>query len=163
VAAKEIKDLIEISSAKVDRGAQQAGEVSMNMNKVSTAIGRVSDIVSEITAASEEQSKGIQQVHQAITQIDEVTQQNAALVEESAAAAQSLQEQANKMKVEVGFFHLGGDASSPARLATLPQPKQLQAHRPRMPAKSLQSPPVAKASLPAPRPAATANEEWETF
>ncbi|ALL70565.1 Methyl-accepting chemotaxis protein I serine chemoreceptor protein (plasmid) [Paraburkholderia caribensis MBA4] len=110
-AAKEIKDLIEASSAKVQRGAVQANTVSDNMGQVSRAIGRMSDIVGEIAAASDEQSKGIAQVHQAITQIDEVTQQNAALVEQSAAAAQSLQEQAARMKEDVGFFRVAGDAA----------------------------------------------------
>ncbi|ALL68937.1 Methyl-accepting chemotaxis protein I serine chemoreceptor protein [Paraburkholderia caribensis MBA4] len=114
-AAKEIKELIETSSVKVAQGARQASEVNDTMGRVIQAIGRVSDIVGEISAASDEQSKGIEQVRQAITQIDEVTQQNAALVEQSAAAAQSLQEQAERMKRDVGFFQLAGHALTAQR------------------------------------------------
>ncbi len=106
-AAKEIKDLIEVSTQKVSQGARRAGEVSIAMDHIHQAVSRVSDVVAEISAASLEQTQGIEQVHQAIDQIDEVTQQNAALVEESAAAAQSMQEQAGKMKEEVMFFKLG--------------------------------------------------------
>ncbi|CAD6558647.1 hypothetical protein LMG27952_06664 [Paraburkholderia hiiakae] len=105
-AAKEIKVLIDASSEKVRQGEQQAAGVGETMGNVSHAIRRVSDIVGEISTASDEQSKGIEQVHQAITQIDDVTQQNAALVEQAAAAAQSLQEQSDRMKHEVMVFRL---------------------------------------------------------
>ncbi|MFC5428642.1 methyl-accepting chemotaxis protein [Paraburkholderia denitrificans] len=114
-AAREIKALIEVSSGKVQQGAQQAGDVGSTMDKVIQAIGRVSDIVEEISVASDEQSKGIQQAHQAINLIDDVTQQNAALVEEAAAAAQSLQEQAARMASDVLFFRLGVEASALAQ------------------------------------------------
>jgi len=82
---------------------------------VVSSVKRVTDVVSEITAASEEQSNGIGQVNDAITQMDETTQQNAALVEEAAAAAQSLQDQANKLASVVGVFRLGGEALSGRR------------------------------------------------
>nr|WP_277396953.1 methyl-accepting chemotaxis protein [Paraburkholderia sp. Ac-20342] len=156
-AAKEIKELIEASSGKVQRGAQQAGEVGGTMDKVIEAIGRVSDIVGEISAASDEQSKGIVQVHQAINQIDEVTQQNAALVEEAAAAAQSLQEQAGKMKADVMFFRLGEEVSSVQQAAF----KETRAAQPVKP----QVAKVTAAALPAPVAVAAASnaQEWENF
>jgi methyl-accepting chemotaxis protein len=40
--------------------------------------------------------------------MDQVTQQNAALVEEAAAAAQSLDEQAGKLRDCVGQFRMAG-------------------------------------------------------
>jgi methyl-accepting chemotaxis protein len=46
-------------------------------------------------------------------QMDDVTQQNAALVEQAAAAAQSMQEQAQRLSGLVGVFTLA-DASSKA-------------------------------------------------
>jgi len=105
-AAKEIKDLIDSSSAMVADGARQAGEVGDTMSQVIHAIKQVADIVGEISVASAEQAQGVDQVHQAIAQIDSVTQQNAALVEESAAAAQALDEQASKMSASVATFRL---------------------------------------------------------
>lgn len=105
-AAKEIKELIEVSTERVRQGAHRAGEASAAIGKIEHSISRVTDVIAEISAASEEQTRGIDQVHQAISQIDEVTQQNAALVEEAAAAAESMQEQAGKMKQEVMFFRL---------------------------------------------------------
>jgi methyl-accepting chemotaxis protein-1 (serine sensor receptor) len=45
-------------------------------------------------------------VARAVNQMDEVTQQNAALVEEAAAAAQSLEDQAGKLRTAVAVFQL---------------------------------------------------------
>ncbi|MCP1171501.1 methyl-accepting chemotaxis protein [Ralstonia chuxiongensis] len=107
-AAKEIKTLIGASVSMIQDGATQALAVGSTIGQVKDAIKRVSDIVGEITAASDEQTRGIEQVHTAIHQMDEVTQQNAALVEEAAAAAQSLEEQAGKLKDVVSVFKLVG-------------------------------------------------------
>ena len=105
-AAKEIKELIESSVESVSDGVRRADEVGRNMVEVKQAIRRVADLVGEITAASEEQSRGIEQVDTAVSQMDQVTQQNAALVEEAAAAAQSMHDQADKLKTSAAAFRL---------------------------------------------------------
>ena len=105
-AAKEIKELIESSVAKIHDGAAQARGVGETMGEVKQAIKQVSDIVGEISIASDEQSRGIEQINQAVGQMDEVTQQNAALVEQSAAAAQSLDAQSKVLKEAVSAFRL---------------------------------------------------------
>ena len=105
-AAKEIKSLIDDSVSNVDSGSKLVGEAGHTMNEVVASITRVTDIMGEIMSASREQSDGIEQVNQAIMQMDEVTQQNAALVEEAAAAAQSLQDQAQKLVSVVSVFKL---------------------------------------------------------
>ncbi|TCT23158.1 methyl-accepting chemotaxis protein [Thiobaca trueperi] len=105
-AAKEIKTLIGDSVAKVDAGTVQVNEAGQRMTEIVQSIKRVTDLVAEISAASNEQSSGIEQVNQAIIQMDDVTQQNAALVEEAAAAAESLEEQAQKLASVVAVFKL---------------------------------------------------------
>lgn len=107
-AAKEIKELIGSSVAMIQGGVKQAAGVSETMDQIQLAIKQVADIVAEITAASDEQSKGIEQINKAVSQMDDVTQQNAALVEETAAAAQSLDEQAMKLKNIVAVFKIAG-------------------------------------------------------
>ena len=119
VAAKEIKGLIDSSVTLVGNSSKQAAEVGATMEKVKQAIKQVSDIVGEITAASQEQSRGIEQVNQAVHQMDEVTQQNAALVEEAAAAAQSLEEQATRLKDHVSVFKVA-DMRSDVSEARIP-------------------------------------------
>jgi methyl-accepting chemotaxis protein-1 (serine sensor receptor) len=126
----------------------------------------VTDIMGEIAAASEEQSSGIEQVARAVTQMDEVTQQNAALVEEAAAAAQSLEDQAAKLREAVAVFHLNDDGSvvvGAARTA----PRNVSSpgaakFRPSVALKAKRATP-AKPVAAAGRPLAAAGGDWETF
>ncbi|RKP56642.1 methyl-accepting chemotaxis protein [Pararobbsia silviterrae] len=105
-AAKEIKDLIGASVARVEQGSALVSEAGSTMKEAMTSVGRVTDIMGEIEAAAREQSDGIEQVNKAITQIDEVTQHNAALVEEAAASAKSLEEQAAILREAVAVFRV---------------------------------------------------------
>lgn len=111
-AAKEIKELISDSVAKVEDGSRLVDEAGSTMDEIVNAVKRVTDIMAEISAASQEQSSGIEQVNQAITQMDEVTQQNAALVEEAAAAAESMQDQAHALTQAVSTFKLSHGSSN---------------------------------------------------
>jgi methyl-accepting chemotaxis protein len=106
VSAKEIKALIEASTARVDSGAELAERAGSTMTEVVHAVRRVTDIMGEISAASGEQSKGIEQVTIAVSQMDRAVQQNAALVERAAAAANSMAEHAGQLKSAVAVFHL---------------------------------------------------------
>jgi methyl-accepting chemotaxis protein len=105
-AAKDIKELIHSSVARVDDGTDQVAVAGERMSEIVESIRRVSDIMGEIAAASIEQSTGIEQVNRAVSQMDEVTQQNAALVEQAAAAAASLDEQAARLQTMVGTFRI---------------------------------------------------------
>ncbi len=109
-AAKEIKELISDSVAKVEDGTRLVDEAGTTMDEIVIAVKRVTDIMSEISAASHEQSSGIEQVNQAVSQMDEVTQQNAALVEEAAAAAESMSDQAQALTQAVSVFKISGGA-----------------------------------------------------
>jgi methyl-accepting chemotaxis protein len=106
LSAKEIKELIENSTARVGSGAALAERAGHTMAEVTQAVQRVTDIMGEISAASHEQSTGIEQVNRAVAQMDEVTQQNAALVEQAAAAAASMADQARELKTAVAVFAL---------------------------------------------------------
>ncbi|SDH87556.1 methyl-accepting chemotaxis protein [Paraburkholderia phenazinium] len=107
-AAKEIKDLIGESVAKIQGGSERATEAGKTMSEVTQAVARVTDIMGEIAAASTEQSRGIELVNQAIAQMDSVTQQNAALVEQAAAASKSLEGQGHQLNEAIAFFKLDG-------------------------------------------------------
>ena len=117
-AAKEIKGLIDDSVQKVEAGSQLVDKAGRTMDEIVQSISHVTQIMNQITDASEEQRAGIEQVNQAIGQMDQVTQQNAALVEEAAAAAESMQDQAARLRGVVGLFKL--DARQVARAAAAP-------------------------------------------
>jgi methyl-accepting chemotaxis protein len=106
-AAREIKDLITESVAKVGSGSKLVEEAGRTMTEVVASVHRVTEIMAEIAAASNEQTAGIEQVHEAVTQMDATTQQNAALVEQAAAAARSLEEQAQALVAEAEVFRTG--------------------------------------------------------
>jgi methyl-accepting chemotaxis protein len=107
-AAKEIKTLIGDSVEKVQAGSQLVDESGKALAGIIDSVKKVVDIVDEIAAAAQEQSGGIEQVGRAVTQMDEATQQNAALVEEAAAAARAMQEQADRLHAQMGFFRVLG-------------------------------------------------------
>ncbi|WP_250528993.1 methyl-accepting chemotaxis protein [Caballeronia sp. ATUFL_F1_KS4A] len=165
-AAKEIKELIDTSVARVQTGTTLVDAAGRTMSEIIGAVQRVTDIMGEIAAASEEQSSGIEQVSRAVTQMDEVTQQNAALVEEAAAAAQSLEDQAGRLRQAVAVFQVADGAA----LAAVPAASTMAAKiapRATMPArvalKSAKRAPAAPS--PAPKASATteASGDWETF
>ncbi|KAK48873.1 membrane protein [Caballeronia jiangsuensis] len=166
-AAKEIKELIDTSVARVRTGTTLVDEAGRTMNEIIGAVQRVTDIMGEIAAASEEQSSGIDQVSRAVTQMDEVTQQNAALVEEAAAAAQSLEDQAARLRQAVAVFQVADGApvavtmsvSAPAAKVA-PRATMTPRVTPRVsPAKRAVTAPAA------PKAPATADTggDWETF
>ncbi|KVR11149.1 hypothetical protein WK09_22375 [Burkholderia ubonensis] len=173
-AAKEIKTLIDASVERIRSGSALVDEAGRTMTEVIGAVQRVTDIMGEIAAASEEQSGGIDQVARAVTQMDEVTQQNAALVEEAAAAAQSLDEQAARLRETVAVFQLDDGAAQ--RRATVPAVARRVTPAPASAARDSHDAPAPRAAVapparraaPAPSPAAPApvaagNDDWETF
>ena len=105
-AAREIRHVIDDSTAKIAGGTELTTLAADTMGRVLASVQQVTGIMAEITAASDEQRVGIEQVNQAVGQMDSVTQQNAALVEEAAAAAQSLQEQALALNETIRIFRL---------------------------------------------------------
>ncbi|CAE6812314.1 Methyl-accepting chemotaxis protein III [Paraburkholderia domus] len=105
-AAKEIKELIGESAAKVEQGASLVSDAQKTIHEAMDAVQRVTGVMNEIEASAHEQSDGIEQVNKAVSQIDEVTQHNAALVEEAAAAAKSLEEHAVALRDAVAVFQV---------------------------------------------------------
>jgi hypothetical protein len=129
------------------------------------SVRRVTDVIGEITAAATEQSEGIAGVNRSISNLDQMTQQNAALVEESAAAAESLRDQADRMKQAVAVFKVaagqGGVALSAVPVRTAgPATKPFKGAERRSAddmgatARTAPAKPAAGASKPAPKSAA---------
>jgi aerotaxis receptor len=108
-AAREIKQLIEMSSETVETGSRQTREAQETMNHALEAVRHVSNLIGDINTGANEQLMGISQVNEAVSQMDGITQQNAAMVEELASSASSLQEQAAAVAESVKVFRLGGD------------------------------------------------------
>ena len=127
-AAKEIKELIGDSVAKVGAGSKLVDEAGLTMGQIVASVKQVADIMGEISSASQAQSAGIEDISLAIGNMDEMTQQNSALVEEASAAAESLLEQADQLSVALDVFKLGHSAApaSPLRAAAARAPLALR-------------------------------------
>ncbi len=162
-AAKEIKELIQDSVAKVQAGSELVDESGNTLEEIVLGVKKVGDIIAEIAAASDEQSAGIEQVNQAVTSMDEATQQNAALAEQTSAASAQLSDKARELESLVSFFKVkGGVASSVAAPVAEAAPA----------AKAAPAPRPAPAPAAAPRPVAVSSpssadsgseDEWEEF
>jgi len=105
-AAKEVRQLIDNSVARVDAGSRLVEQAGTTINEIVDSVGSVTQVVQEIAVASQQQIDGIGQVKQAVTQLDAVTKQNAALVEQAFAAGQSMREQTTKLTAVVSVFKL---------------------------------------------------------
>ena len=113
-AAKDIKDLISISSVQVKSGVDLVNRTGASLSEIVASIKNVAALVADIATASSEQATGLDQVNKALTQMDEVTQQNSALVEENAATAKTLEQQSSAMTDRVSFFRIEGGAAAAA-------------------------------------------------
>ncbi|WP_454690465.1 methyl-accepting chemotaxis protein [Achromobacter aloeverae] len=106
VAAREIRDLIEESSARVDAGVSQVGVAGQTVRDMQSAAHRVSGIVSEISGAAAAQAQGVQVVNEAVGRIELTTQETAALVQDTATAAAALRAQAGQLREAVAVFRI---------------------------------------------------------
>jgi methyl-accepting chemotaxis protein len=105
-AAKEIKELIGDSVAKVNAGTALVDEAGATMEQIVASVRKVYDIMAEISVAGQCQAEGIEQIGRAIDDMDQMTQQNSALVEEASAAAESLTEQTGQLSMALAQFKL---------------------------------------------------------
>ena len=157
-AAKEIKQLISTSVAKVDSGTALVAQAGQAMQEIITAIGGVTELVSRVATTTQEQGQGIEQVNQAISQLDGVAQQNAALVEESSAAAESLRDEVRALTQVVDQFKLANTTH-----AQTPAAPRLQKTPIRSQPRTAQSYPSKPAAIGQAKAAADNNEAWTEF
>ncbi len=111
-AANEIKELINTSVERVEKGSRLVDRAGVTMNEVVQSISSVTELMGNISHASTEQSEAVRQVGQAVTQMDQATQQSASKVEQSAASATSLRTQSAELVEAVSQFQLGSDKTN---------------------------------------------------
>ncbi|CFW83775.1 methyl-accepting chemotaxis protein [Bordetella pertussis] len=128
-AAREIKGLIDDSSARVASGVQQVNLAGATMGEIVQSIDRVTQLVAGISEASATQAAGIASVNLAVADAERATQENAAMAEQTAAAAASLEAQAQALRQAVAVFRLAGAAprsgGAGGQLVALDQQRQV--------------------------------------
>jgi methyl-accepting chemotaxis protein-2 (aspartate sensor receptor) len=180
-AAKEIKTLIGNSVERVENGSRLVETAGITMGEIVASVQRVQDIIGEISSAATEQSDSLGSVNTSVVQLDQMTQQNAALVEESAAAAESLNEQAQRLIEAVAVFRVSGHEPRPISARPAPPAPMVRPPAPPpaagraakapparpTPAKPAAATPVRTVppapAVAAPTAPAADNGDWETF
>lgn len=117
-AAKEIKQLIENSVAKVGEGSVKTDAARHTMGETVDGVSKVTEIVGEISHATNEQLSGISQINSAVGHLDGITQQNAALVEEMTASAYALNGIAQSVSETVQVFRTDSQHSSAVQVSS---------------------------------------------
>ena len=113
-AAKEIKGLIDASSAHVASGVSLVGETGQALQRIAERVMEIDTLVADIAASSEQQARGLAEVNIAVGEMDQVTQQNAAMVEQATAASHTLKTEMLHLAELMGRFNLGSTAHVPA-------------------------------------------------
>ncbi|WP_337270221.1 methyl-accepting chemotaxis protein [Oryzifoliimicrobium ureilyticus] len=107
-AAKEIKELIRLSSAEVQNGVRLVSETGESLRAIEGFVVIINQHMESIATSAEEQSVGLHEVNTAVNRMDQVTQKNAAMVEETSAAGASLAGESRTLREIVAQFALGG-------------------------------------------------------
>ena len=105
-AAKDIRQLIERTTGKMDEGSRLVNQAGKSMHEIIVNATRVRDLLDDVTMATEEQQRGIEQINQAIAELDKVTQSNASMVEELATSADVMIDQVNVLNEGTRAFRL---------------------------------------------------------
>jgi methyl-accepting chemotaxis protein len=105
-AAKEIKDLIRDSVAKIETGNQLVNRSGDTLSSIVSSVEKVVEAISEVTVTADELNQGISQINQAVSSMDTMTQQNSSMVEQTSVACSGLSTESKEMNKLTNFFHL---------------------------------------------------------
>ena len=113
-AAKEIKGLVNASTAQVEASAALVRETGDALKRIVESVRTINEIVSEISVGAREQSTGLEQISDAVGSMDAVTQQNAGVAEQTNSAARSLASQTLRLSQSVKVFRVSGAVADAA-------------------------------------------------
>ncbi len=113
-AAKEIKALIQNSTAEVDNGVKLVRDTGVALKAIGDYVSQINHLMEAIATSAREQSTGLAEVNTAVNQMDQTTQQNAAMVEQSTAASAALAQEPTRLRSLVSQFTILGQASGAA-------------------------------------------------
>ncbi len=106
-AAREIKELISVSSTQVRSGVALVQETGDALSVINDHIATIHRLVSNIEAAAADQYTGLNEVNAAVHEVELITQQNAAMVEENTAEIHGLRRQVEVLNEKIERFKTG--------------------------------------------------------
>jgi methyl-accepting chemotaxis protein len=109
-SAKEIRNLIAVSSERVGEGNALVEESGRKLEAIARSSEHIAQLVRDAAQAVQEQTSGLQQISKAINELESVNQQNGTLVTEVAASSNSLTERAAQLREAVASFRFSAVA-----------------------------------------------------
>lgn len=103
-AAKEIKELISVSTKNTEDGNVLVSKAGSIMNNILLSVNNANMLVSQISLSMNEQKNTINSITGSVSQIDDSIQQNAAMVEEMSATTDNLNNQAYSLVQSIAHF-----------------------------------------------------------
>jgi len=165
-AAKEIKQMIGETVAKVEHGTQLVNNSGESLQNIVSSVSSVSETFGEIVENNDIQATRAEEINAALQKIEEMTQQNAAVVEQTAATSTSISAQTQDLTRLLSFFQL--DESSTLTTAESAKTAPLDRNRNNTDQRSVeptQQPAdnhPTKITTPVPI-AAGSDENWDSF
>lgn len=92
-----VEKLMDVGRRKVENGTVTAKKCGDALDSILTNVTNTLNLVTEIAVASKEQSLGVSEVTKAMSQLDQVTQQNSELAHETSTAAVAFKQQAQNL------------------------------------------------------------------
>jgi len=105
-SAREIRNLIQTSSAQVETSVGQIRAAGQGMAQILDGTRGVSTNISNISVASAEQNTSVQEISTAVKQLDDITQRNAQMVEVAVRQSESLETRAVSLSSAINSFKL---------------------------------------------------------
>lgn len=118
-SARDIRELIEESSANVTEGVTLVDRLGTTLQSITTSVLGVADMAGQIAATSADQSHSITEMSAAVMGIDNTTQRTAGTAEEYFQKSQRLQDQVQRLGAVMSHFNGHSDRATGA-------PKQTQ-------------------------------------
>ncbi|KKX33907.1 HAMP domain-containing methyl-accepting chemotaxis protein [Rhizobium sp. LC145] len=106
-AAREIKQLISVSSSQVSNGVNLVEETGGALNRIISHVTDIRKLVASISSATGEQATGIKEVTSAVQEVELITQRNAAMVEENNAEIHGLRQRVETLSEKIERFRTG--------------------------------------------------------
>jgi len=103
-AAKEVKQLIEVSTQRVKTGSAAAENAGQTMQRVVHSVDELSHLMGSIAQATAQQRASAQELDRAVRALNASAQQSASVVQRSQETASRLREQANDLDGTMGAF-----------------------------------------------------------
>lgn len=112
-SARDIRELIEESSANVTEGVTLVDLLGTTLQSIITSVSEVADMAKQIATTSTDQSHSITEMSSAVMGIDHTTQRTAGTAEEYFQKSQRLKNQVQRLGAAMGHFNGQSNASAP--------------------------------------------------